>query len=91
MQQVLKTEKGKKITHNLSPRNNYLMSPLHSFLCVLSFFVVFFWLCHLACGILVPQPGTEPVTPALEVWSLNHWTAREVPCFVFFLIYRFRR
>ena len=34
---------------------------------------------HVACGILVPQPGIEPVSPALEALSLNHWTAREVP------------
>ena len=33
----------------------------------------------LACGILVPQPGVGPVTPALEAQSLNHWTTREVP------------
>ena len=26
-----------------------------------------------AYGILVPQPGIEPVTPALEAWSSNHW------------------
>ena len=32
----------------------------------------------MACGILVPQPGIKPVIPALEAWSLNHWTAREV-------------
>ena len=38
-----------------------------------------FWLHCAACGILVPQPGIEPVPPALEVQSLNHWTAREVP------------
>ena len=31
-----------------------------------------------ACGTLVPQPGIEPVPPAVEVQSLNHWTAREV-------------
>ena len=29
-------------------------------------------------GILVPQPGMEPMPPAVEVWSLNHWTFREV-------------
>ena len=28
-------------------------------------------------GILVPRPGIEPVTLALGVWSLNHWTTRE--------------
>ena len=34
---------------------------------------------HVASGILVPQPGTEPAPPALEVWSLKHWTTRQVP------------
>ena len=26
----------------------------------------------------LPGPGIEPVPPALEVWSINHGTAREV-------------
>ena len=43
----------------------------------------YFWLCHPACTILVPQPGIEPVSPAVEVWSLNHWTTREVPKQIF--------
>ena len=30
-------------------------------------------------GILVPQPGTKPLRPAVEAQSLNHWTTREVP------------
>ena len=30
------------------------------------------------CGILVPRPGIEPASPALEAQSLNHRTAREV-------------
>ena len=34
-----------------------------------------------ACGILVPQSGIEPTSPACG--SLNHWTAREVPNFIF--------
>ena len=38
-----------------------------------------FRLCHAACGILFPQLGFQPVLPALAAWSLNHWTAREVP------------
>ena len=42
-------------------------------------FFFFFWPCHMACGILVPQPGIAPVPPALEALSLNHWTTREVP------------
>ena len=36
-------------------------------LCGLLFFF-FFWLCHAACGILVPRPGMEPVPPAVEAW-----------------------
>ena len=32
-----------------------------------------------ACGILVPWPGMKPTPPALEVQSLNHWSARQVP------------
>ena len=32
-----------------------------------------------ACGILLPQPRIQFVLPALEAWSLNHWTTREVP------------
>ena len=32
-----------------------------------------------ACRILVPPPGIEPVSPAVEAWSLNHWSSREVP------------
>ena len=33
----------------------------------------------MACGILVPQLGIEPMPPALETWSFNHWTSMEVP------------
>ena len=33
----------------------------------------------MACRILVPQPGMEPMTPGVGAQSLNHWTAREVP------------
>ena len=40
----------------------------------------------MAYGILVPQPGIEPVRPAVGMWSLNHWTTREVPCFYLLLI-----
>ena len=38
-----------------------------------------FWPCRAACGILVPWPGMEPVPPAVEARSPNHWTIREVP------------
>ena len=33
---------------------------------------------HEACSISVPWPGIEPMPPAVEVQSLNHWTARKV-------------
>ena len=42
-----------------------------------------------ACGILVPWPGLEPVSPALEGWSLNHLTTREVPKVSIVLMPRF--
>ena len=32
-----------------------------------------------ASRILVPWPVMDPAPPALEAWSVNHWTAREVP------------
>ena len=38
-----------------------------------------YWGLHCAaCGILVPQPGIEPVPPE-EMRSPNHWITREVP------------
>ena len=33
----------------------------------------------MACVILAPRAGIEPVPLALEARSLNQWTAREVP------------
>ena len=38
-----------------------------------------FRLCHVACGILVTQPGTEPVPPAVEAQCPDHWTAKGIP------------
>ena len=32
-----------------------------------------------ACGILVPLPGIEPMSPDTRRWILNHWATREVP------------
>ena len=46
----------------------------------ISLFIYFnIWLYLLACGILAPQPGTEPTPAAGETSNLNNWTAREVP------------
>ena len=47
--------------------------------------IIFFFLggghAHMACMILilVSWPGIKPLPPAVELWNLNHWTAREVP------------
>ena len=46
-----------------------------------------FWLYHVACGILVPRPGIKPTPPTVEAWSLNHWTAREVPMYVLYYVW----
>ena len=47
---------------------------------LLLFFLIFaFWPNRAACGMLIPRTRIEPVSPALEVWHLNHWTTREVP------------
>ena len=45
---------------------------------ILIVFYLFIWLHRGVCGILVPQPGIKPMLPALEAWSLNHWTSKEV-------------
>ena len=36
----------------------------------------------------VGSPGIEPGPPAFGVWSLNHWTTREVPDISIFLLFR---
>ena len=36
-----------------------------------------------AYAILAPRPGIESMPPAVEAWSLNHWTTREVPLHFF--------
>ena len=80
-----------KVTSNASPSPGSLPSLMLSFLTLASiahhsaylvsicFVVVFFWVaCHAACRILVPRPGNKPLPSAVEVWSLNHWTTKEV-------------
>ena len=34
--------------------------------------------CSVACGILVPWPGIKPEPLAVEAWSPNYWTTREL-------------
>ena len=38
---------------------------------------LFFWLCLVACGILVLQTGIEPVSPAVETQSPDPRATRE--------------
>ena len=45
-----------------------------SVVCYLPLQLFFFRLLATARGILVPWPGIKPMAPAVEVWSLNHWT-----------------
>ena len=54
-----------------------------------SFFLTFYlhiWPCHVACGILVLQPGIEPKPLAVEAQSLNHWTSKDFPRSYFLLV-----
>ena len=45
----------------------------------IKFSFCFFWPLHVACGILVPWSRIDPVPPAFEAWTPNHWTTSEVP------------
>ena len=40
------------------------------------YFLDFFFMHHIACGIFVPRPGIRPMPPAMEALSLNQGT----PC-----------
>ena len=44
---------------------------------------IFFFFLAAAYEILVPQPGTKPMGPTVEVQNLNCWTTREVPTTLF--------
>lgn len=64
------------------------LNPVVSFLFLSLLLVfVFFWPWHMACGILVPWPGIEPASPAVEAQTLNHWTTSKVPSF--FILFDF--
>ena len=56
------------------------MSPDPGFLSLIS------WPLCSTCGISLPRPGIEPLPPAVEAQSLNHWTTKEaldIGCFTF--------
>ena len=35
----------------------------------------------MACGVLVSQPGIQPMSPASDIWinHMDHWTTRGTP------------
>ena len=50
---------------------------------------LFIWPHPTVCRILIPQPEIEPVPPAEEAQSPDHWAAREVPvCAVYLEVSR---
>ena len=54
---------------------------IYVYICV--YIYIFFFFLAAACEILVPQPGTKPMGPTVEVQNLNCWTTREVPTTLF--------
>ena len=53
---------------------------------MLFYFSYFYFIGNVTCRILVPPPGIEPTTPAVEAQSLNHWPTRGVPGSLLFQI-----
>ena len=53
-------------------------------ICFKYFPFFFFWSYPMACGILVPQPGTESRSSAVKAPSPNHCSTREIPCLKYF-------
>ena len=71
-------QSGNSFTVNCAHSCQSIASCLVDFILCFSMFI---FGC-MACGILVPQPEIEPALPALEAWSLSHWTSREIPHFM---------
>ena len=49
------------------------------FLLPFFFFFKLFWVCHMACGILVPRLGFEPRPTAVKAGRPNNWPANSLP------------
>ena len=56
----------------------FLPTRVHQDTWVIYLCFLIFWPCHMACGILLPRPGMEPIPPAVAAWSLNRQTTKEV-------------
>ena len=44
----------------------------------LTVLLFFFFFLAVPCSMQNSQPGSKPTSPAVEVWSFNHWTTREL-------------
>ena len=80
-------ENSSLASEGLETRKSLVMKKGEAWKYVVLFYFIFYLLIflasHVACGILVPQPGMEPEPHAVGARSLNHWTAREVPAILF--------
>ena len=72
-------------TRSHDPRKQEPSNQKHEALSILHIFLVLYALllggggaAHSACGILASL-GIEPMAPAVEMQSPNHWTTREFP------------
>ena len=71
----------KNIIHFYLSDAHHVLDPLGKhFVCVFTF--SFFAIPH-GMWIISSTTGIEPVLPAVETWSLNHWMSRGVPVYVF--------
>ena len=61
-----------------TPHTNIMLYVNYISIKIFLFYLFIFWRHHTTCGILVSQPGFEPVPPQLGGQSLDHWIAREV-------------
>ena len=77
---VSPTLAGRYLTIAPQGKSPFLQILIASGIQTLQCLCFFFWPCQMACRILIPQPGIEPMLPAVEAQSPNHWTTREVPC-----------
>ena len=74
-------------TYDIAERiyNKHLVFLFLSFI----LFIYLFVLGHVECGVLFTQPGVEPMLPALEELSLNHWTSRDDCSILYFYLLLF--
>ena len=75
-------EAGREREGKMKRENRHVLntdSVLLIYLDISGTFFFFFQPCRVACRILVSWPGIKLASPTVEIWSPNHWTAREFP------------